>query len=394
MAGLTVVLSLTGCAPQQKQPTAPQDKPLVSFQTNLLQTAFDFATMIPAEPHIKSRSLTQRQVVSALIELECPAQASNWIQHIETWHQGAAYADLAVFFAERNWADLALDSLRHAEQGALSLDTWHKDRIFSRMAQALEQLGDTQAVARVTSGIDEQETARVHQTRSGRIADEQYQTEIDALKKLLADQKFDLQSQGMQGIAVLYNRFYNSVERRTEMEAALRKTLDEFPPVIKIDLFLKMAQAAVQHGDFTQALSLVRESEELFNATVWRPRFGVPVLADISKAASDAGDPVLSRKLADQAMKTYQDGSAEVINIFKADVLLPVAEAYQIMGDTSTALAVYAQAVESAVENPNSRPRAEDLSAICISMAVNNVEPDEALWKRIKEIQANLGEPW
>jgi hypothetical protein len=64
------------------------------------------------------------------------------------------------------------------------------------------------------------------------------------------------------------------------------------------------------------------------------------------------------------------------------------------MGDEAGALFVYRQAVEEGVENPNSRPRAEDLSATCCSMALHAVEPDAELWKRIRQISEQLGDPW
>jgi hypothetical protein len=50
--------------------------------------------------------------------------------------------------------------------------------------------------------------------------------------------------------------------------------------------------------------------------------------------------------------------------------------------------------VEEGVENPNSRPRAEDLSATCRSMALHAVEPDADLWKRMRQIGDGLGPPW
>jgi hypothetical protein len=64
------------------------------------------------------------------------------------------------------------------------------------------------------------------------------------------------------------------------------------------------------------------------------------------------------------------------------------------MGDTAAALAVYKQAVEAGMENPNSRPRAEDLAATCCSMAVHAVQPDAELFARIREICAGLSDPW
>jgi hypothetical protein len=64
------------------------------------------------------------------------------------------------------------------------------------------------------------------------------------------------------------------------------------------------------------------------------------------------------------------------------------------MGNTAAALSVYAKVIEAGVENPNSRPRAEDLAATCCSMAVHAVEPDPRLWSRIRSIRDGLGDPW
>jgi hypothetical protein len=71
-----------------------------------------------------------------------------------------------------------------------------------------------------------------------------------------------------------------------------------------------------------------------------------------------------------------------------------VAEAYAAMGDRAAALAVYREAIAAGVGNPNSRPRAEDLAATCTSMARADIEPDDALWARIRTIRDGLGDPW
>jgi len=82
------------------------------------------------------------------------------------------------------------------------------------------------------------------------------------------------------------------------------------------------------------------------------------------------------------------------VNIYRAGALRPLAEAYQSMGDTAAALTVFKKAVEEGVENPNSRPRVEDLSATCRSMALSGVEPDADLWARLREVFTGLGQPW
>ena len=55
---------------------------------------------------------------------------------------------------------------------------------------------------------------------------------------------------------------------------------------------------------------------------------------------------------------------------------------------------MYKTAVEEGTANPNSRPRAEDLTATCCSMALSAVEPDKELWAKLKQIYEGLGEPW
>jgi hypothetical protein len=64
------------------------------------------------------------------------------------------------------------------------------------------------------------------------------------------------------------------------------------------------------------------------------------------------------------------------------------------MGDAGTTLNLYRRALEAGQENPNSRPRTDDLIATCCSLALHAVEPDETLMSRIRDIRAGLGDPW
>jgi hypothetical protein len=57
-------------------------------------------------------------------------------------------------------------------------------------------------------------------------------------------------------------------------------------------------------------------------------------------------------------------------------------------------LKVYAQAVEVGAVNINARTRAEDLSTTLLSMALMELEPDAAIWERVRQIQKGLADPW
>ena len=68
-------------APIRVVETAPlADRTLDVYQGELLDTAFEFATMIPVRPHIKDRSRTQAAVVEACLELDQPLRALRYRQ--------------------------------------------------------------------------------------------------------------------------------------------------------------------------------------------------------------------------------------------------------------------------------------------------------------------------
>ena len=50
--------------------------------------------------------------------------------------------------------------------------------------------------------------------------------------------------------------------------------------------------------------------------------------------------------------------------------------------------------IEAGVENVNSRPRAVDLTATCLSLIRTGVQPDPTLSTRLRQVCDGLGHPW
>jgi len=96
-AGLVLSLVLAGCSRRDEHAAAvsPVDAPLEAYQRELLEIAFEAASAIPSDPHIKSRSQAQAAVVTACLELNQPQRALGYIERIDDWRRGTAYADLA-----------------------------------------------------------------------------------------------------------------------------------------------------------------------------------------------------------------------------------------------------------------------------------------------------------
>jgi hypothetical protein len=126
----------------------------------------------------------------------------------------------------------------------------------------------------------------------------------------------------------------------------------------------------------------------------WNLEHGLPRQARLLSLRYRAGDEQRARTEADAALARYEQERQTVVNIYRAETLRPLAECFQVMGAWDRARALYGRVLAEGIENPNSRPRAEDLAATCCSMARLAVEPGPDLWRQIRHIQEQLGDPW
>jgi len=157
---------------------------------------------------------------------------------------------------------------------------------------------------------------------------------------------------------------------------------------------MTLADAALDHKDQEKALTLVNDAQRLFGGTQWAPEDRISLASRLAARLHLAGDTLKARSEVDAALALFANERHRMFDIDRADALIPVAEAYVAMGDKAAALTVYRQAVADGAENPNSRPRAEDLCATCCSMARHAIEPDAELWAKMREIREGLGDPW
>ncbi|MEI7851811.1 MAG: hypothetical protein WCH86_08260 [Kiritimatiellales bacterium] len=283
-----------------------------------------------------------------------------------------------------------------AEQIATIADQdWGRDQIKIKISRTHTLLGQIVQAKRVAAGVDaSSESGKVARVEATLCAEDAFVLQVEELDRLIAMGDFDAVKNALYVCAELFNRFYDNTERRSQMEEKIKTSWRQIPVFIRIDLLLELADFALGHTDQPKALGLVNEAKIIIDEHTWPPESRIPLEARIIECRFRSGDEEAARSAAADLRTLYNQHQSEIINIDKAETLIPVAEAFQTMGNSAEALAVYKQAVEAAVENPNSRPRAEDLSAICLSMAKRLVEPDAALWARIREIKGALGDPW
>lgn len=389
----------TAAVGESSAPIALTDRQLPEYQTELLDLAYKAASAFPLNPHIKNRSRAQEAIAADSLELGLPRRALGYIQGIEDWRRGTAYADLAFYCAQhddaadaRRFVELARQvSEQPQDEGA---QDWPRDRIRVKIARTYAWLGEPQRAAEFEAGVVESESGKVDAVRAVRGEADDYEQRIKALDAVVAVENFDLARNAIEVYAQLFDRFYADEQRRAQTKEKIRVAWKRLPVLIRIETLQDLAGFALAHGDEAEALALVEEARQLVQSARWTPEAEITVTAQLAGLRHRGGEVERARAEAEAALAMFDARRDEIVNIYRAGVLRSLAEAYQAMGDTPAALKLYARAVEAGVENPNSRPRAEDLAATCRSMALHGVEPDAALRARMQQICGALGDPW
>jgi len=173
-----------------------------------------------------------------------------------------------------------------------------------------------------------------------------------------------------------------------------KSSWNRLPILVRIELMFELTGSALDHADSAKALALSGETKELVKSVRWLAEDHISLTARSAVLLHRAGEHEQARGEIKAALAMFDAQRAQIADIYRASALRSVALALQSMGDVRGARELYARAVEEGIANPNSRPRAEDLSATCCSMALNAVEPDAKLWARLRAIRSELKAPW
>ncbi|MFA5554878.1 MAG: hypothetical protein WCZ89_00115 [Phycisphaerae bacterium] len=387
-----------GCSKKNvgSETKAIQDKPLFDFQSQLLEIAFETAGSIPVNPYIKDRSKAQELVVLTCLELDQPQRASLYIEKIEDWRKGVCYAELADYYVKHNFPKEAERYLELAQNVAEQdhRQTWRNNRITAKIARVKRNLGKSQQMENPAEDMAQEQinqTAEVNEvTKTGLSFEEQ----VKALEELIRTGNFEVAKNLLFVYAQLYDRYYGNLEKRSLIEENIKNSYVKVPVFIQVDLLVVLAESALRHSDKSQTIAFINEAQQLIESQQLTLEYRTPMMAKLIKLHFRADDIEKAWVDLQEELDLFNSQKYLLTDITRAKALRPIAELYQFMGDTQGSLSIYKQVIEEGVQNPNTRPRAEDLSATCCSMAFYAVEPDAQLWIRIKQIIGELGHPW
>jgi hypothetical protein len=369
------------------------DAAIGASRRELLDVAFAAVSALPTNPHVKNRCRGQEAVVAACLGLDQPRLALAYADRIANWRRGTAYADVAFYCLEHGQsgevAKLLDAATRIAAEASVDPNEqeWRGDRVRARVARARALAAVMRAGEASREAVLDPELAS-----SMPLPAIDFDRQLQLVDDVLERGTFDQIRQALEVCSRLYARFYEDAPRRLQAENRLKQSDKKLPSAVRIEPLLQAARFALDHHDRDRGAELTELAQTIIDETRWLAEAQIPLMARVAVLRHRAGDEVGARKGLDAA-KALFDAQRDTI-VVRAAPLRAIAEAHHAVGDRAAALATYRRAVEAGADNPNGRPRADDLCATCLSIAESGCEPDAELTARIKTVLERLGPPW
>lgn len=408
VAGVGIAAAGVAQAPQASPSTARvTDAPIAPFRRELLQFAFEAASSFPLEPHAKSRARAQERLVVAAFDLDQPLLALGFAPQIADWRRGAAYADFA-WYSARHGAKAEVPRYVALAEGVLAQERrdpddqdWHGDTIRLKIARAWQAAGDAAKAEQAAKDVDALSTGAVDRQWSEAMTERVERLTPASVDDELAaiDAGFEAQDLGAQFttlllVARIHGKFYGDARLRGATEARLLERFVRLPPDLRLAALTALVENCVDHSDDENAVRLIGEMVEVLDGAHWRPTERIQQLAHVSELRARAGDGVRARAELESTLRLYHQQRDEIESWERAATLRPLAVVWHLLGDEQQAEGLLSLVVEEGAENPNARPRCNDLVDTCIAMAKHEIRPSARVLERLREVRDGLKDPW
>lgn len=363
-------------------------------RSSLLTTAFAVASSMPVDPHGRDRSRLQEAVARACLDSDMVDQAAKLADQMQGWRRGHVIALCGQYFARRGQADSARDCADRALLVDVGDTTWGKDVVVTEVAKIYVLLGDESRAYSLVAVGQPTERGQVETARTARVPMDQMDGQADMFDQAIATGNFDLARGGIDGYLVWLDRVIDDAPRRARALTALSGAFSGLPLDLQVRYRVQLAEVLYSRGYKELAKTEVDRASALFKETVFLPEDTAPLGAVIAKARFRMGDADSARSELRALRAAYNAQSDLIVNLRRAASLRALAEGFLLLGDSDDAVESYKAALDAGAINPNARPRAEDLSATCVSMAMSGFQPSPEFMLRIDNLRAGLVDPW
>lgn len=380
-------------APRAKA-DAPSAAPGTTDRSWILEQAMAVASAIPTKIHDRERAQCQEWVALAYLDGGDPIAAARCAESIEGWRRGECEGLIGVQYALKGDRELALKYARLATERAKDEQDWRRERIHIEAAKIHAILGNAIMARDLSAGASQAETGKVDGAVIPVLTPEQFEAQAKVLDEVIKGGTFD----GMRNALDAYLPLLRRMTANREQALAAAATIDAALPAMPMDLQIiygtRLASALHALGETGRAKERLDLAAKQVAETVFLPEDLTPMQVEVAKARAGLGDADGARAALDAALASYESRKKEIVDVFRARSPRALAEGYMAIGDQAKAETCWLEALAAGTINPNSRPRAEDLSATLVAMARSGATITPALRERIAICRKSLGEPW
>lgn len=387
-------------APTQSSTAGPEaaaTSPATSeapWRDALLDSAMQTASSLPEKAHARVKSRLQRDVAETAIETGRTSAAIRYADAIADWRAGEVLALAAQSLARAGRRAEAEACLAKAVDAAGRAEDWMRDQLNTEIGVAFATLGQFEQARRYGAIAPAELTGKVEARIVEVCPPQDLDRESEAFDRAIATGSLDIVRSGIDGQFAIWARDPGQPARSAHAEESIRGGLRGLPVDLQIRTRLRLADLLARAGRSDDARRELDDAARMFAATELDSELSAPLVRVLAAAQVRHGDVQAARELVQRASKRYQQDAAQLADIDRADYLRSLAEAQLSLGDRDLALRTWAQALEAGCQNPNARPRAEDLCRTCLSMARCGVEPTPTMKATMAQIAGGLKSPW
>jgi hypothetical protein len=378
---------------------ATSEAPRAAAETNadrswILDQAMSVASAIPTTIHDRERAQCQEWVALAHLDAGDPIAAARCAETIEGWRRGECEGLIGVHYALKGDRELALKYARLAMDRATGEQDWRRERIHIEAAKIHAILGNASTARDLSADASQAEVGKVDGALVAVLTPEQFEAQAKVLDEVIKGGTFD----GMRNALDAYLPLLRRMTANRTQALAAAATIDAALPAMPMDLQIiygtRLASALHALGETGRAKERLDLAAKQVAETVFLPEDLTPMQVEVAKARAGLGDVAGARAALDAALTSYESRKKEIVDVFRARSPRALAEGFQAIGDQAKAESCWLEALAAGTINPNSRPRAEDLSATLVAMARSGAAVAPALRERIAICRKSLGEPW
>lgn len=391
-----------------------EDKAIESYRLQLLEIGFSGVSKMPLNPHIKNRSRAQQKVVEACLKLGQPKTAELYIVQIENWQRWMGFANLAYYYTSAGNVDAANVAMQQSEamlnmvdevsSGEVlattpsplidSLEGWRYKQVKAKIYEIHYLLGSPIVPTSTLERDFDEDLSASLQVKQIDGDSSTYASAMVQMASLAENTNFEVVHHALQGMVQLADKYYAELDLTTWMDEEILPRFKNTPVFMRVDILVRLTRIALKHTDPTQAKMICDLMDGYIDDAALPVGFHIIEKMKVIALRFESGDQALAKKQLDIWFGSYTENKGLIVDIDRAEIVCRMAENYHLTGQSDNALELYEQAVFEGQVNPNSRPCADALNAICCSMAINGVEPSERLFEALTEMNNQLASPW